>query len=570
MSSNPRYRLRLALPQPYRLRLALLSPSRTFAALVLAILTTLSACGGDSPSVACPLLAPGALSILPRGASLPVGAEASGVSSIVGPGGLVAHALWLAAGETATVSAQVAGAGVLFAYGPRNAFGGFPHCSAISQGGRPRVSIAATTSGEYLVLVGAVPGAGTLDYSIAAQCKDGCDDASLDRCVLLADLGCGDLRCDGEIARDARGCHTCTCATGALCGPDRQAGPGGSCVLPACTCEGIPSEPVCGADARTWDSPCAAACAGVPVAREGPCAIACPASIACDQACNGLRAIGADGCPTCTCRPDFAADSASCAACPLELAPVCGSDGVTYPNRCRARCAGARLLYAGACSDSCRTAPPGCSLDCANGLRPVAGGGHCLACACADVPTTCDGAEGPVCAKLPGPVGETTIGSSCLALALGATDGVWGPCGIRCDPSNTDVALACPEGSACQATGFFAGRCLLVEPAACNCSGLVDPVCGSDGTTWDNACVARCAGVDVAHLGACCDAPPTCEGDVLLDTRACPTTCGAAVSADCAANAAFAPACKSDGTPSEGSACSAHARGESAFVEYCP
>jgi len=528
----------------------------------------LGACGGDSPDVACPLLTPGALSIVPRGASLAVDNGAPGVSSIVGPGGLVTHAVWLAEGETVTVAAEVAGAGVLFAYGPRDVFGGFPHCSAVGQGASARVTIDAAVAGEYLVLVGAAPGAGTLAYSVAAQCKAGCDGEGLARCVPLADLGCGDARCDGELVSDARGCLTCACNAGALCGPDRQAGPGGSCVLPGCGCDGVPSEPICGADGRTWESPCAAACASVPVAREGPCAIVCPATLACEDGCHGLRAIGGDGCPTCGCRPDFAADPESCAACPIELAPVCGSDGVTYPNRCRARCAGARLLYAGACSDACRNAPPGCALDCAFGLRPVAGGGHCLACACADVPTSCDPAEGPVCAALPGPVGETTLGSGCLALALGATDGRWGPCGVRCD-TTSEAASACPEGATCQAGGFFAGRCMADEVPSCGCSALVDPVCGVDGTTWDNACIARCAGVDVAHLGACCGAPPTCDDGLSLDTRGCPVRCGSAT-ADCAANAAAATACTADGTVSEGTACAAHARGESAFVEYCP
>ncbi len=526
----------------------------------------LGACGGDTAGVVCPLLAPGALTNVPRGATLAIDDPGGGAASLVSAGGLAAHALWLAEGEAVKVSATVQGSGVLFAYGPRNVFGGFPHCRAVDTGPAPRVTIEAAEDGEYLVLVGVAPGHGTAAYTVAASCtSESC--ARADRCPTLADLGCADARCDGELARDERGCLSCACDPGALCGPDRQAGPSGSCVLPACTCVGAPDEPVCGTDGRTWPSPCAASCAGVPVAREGPCAIACPAVEACDAPCHGLRAIDAEGCPTCACRPDFAADAASCAACPLELAPVCGSDGVSYPNRCRARCAGAKILYAGACVDACRTAPAGCTLDCAHGLVPVAGGAHCLACACADLPRTCDPAEGPVCAVLAGPIGETTLGSGCLALALGATEGRWGPCGTRCEADDD-----CPEGSRCAAHGFFSGRCLASAPSVCGCSALVEPVCGVDGLTWDNACEARCAGVEVAHLGACCGEGPACtDGEqALVDRSGCPASCGQAPTPDCAGNAAFAPACTGDGVAVEGSACAAHALGLSAFVEQCP
>lgn len=529
----------------------------------MAALSAMSAgCAGEDTGIACPLLAPGALVLHADGKTLAVGATETGNAA---RGALVAHPLTVTEGQTLEVKASSEGTLALASYGPRDAFGGYPHCLDIEQG-RSLTAKLGPVAGEYLVLVGAAVGGDPVAYTLEVTCTEGCE-SDAPRCPTLADQGCGDMRCDGELSRDAAGCLTCECRRDGLCGPDRQAGPSGSCVLPACT--GCTGSPVCGADGRTWPSACSAGCAGVPVVRDEACEIACPALGACETACHGLRTLDTTGCPTCECRSRFAVDAVNCAACPLTDAPVCGTDGLTYTNACRARCHGARVLYAGACVDGCTSAPEGCQLDCAHGLTPVAGGAHCLACACANVPSTCNVEAGaPVCVELPG-VGETTVGSACLALALGVSgDARWGPCGTRCDTENP-----CDEGT-CVGGGFLEGRCLL-DDVACGCPALRAPVCGIDTEgaleTFDNACILRCAGSLLVHTGACCEGGTTCDdGEVaLLDASGCVSGCRPAEAADCAEGAATGAACTDDGALLDGSACEAHFRGEAAFLELC-
>jgi hypothetical protein len=42
----------------------------------------------------------------------------------------------------------------------------------------------------------------------------------------------------------------------------------------------------------------------------------------------------------------------------------------------------------------------------------------------------------------------------------------------------------------------------------CLCTHLYNPVCGVDGTTYGNACEARCARIDIQHDGPC---EPQCQ-----------------------------------------------------------
>ena len=283
--------------------------------------------------------------------------------------------------------------------------------------------------------------------------------------------------------------------------------------------------PVCGVDGKTYQNSCYLKKAGVLLAYDGWCRNLEYKKIGKEDfkdidgddylkknELNGYLSKGILylGCP-----------------CNYTFKPVCGSNGVTYANACRANCKNIDVVAYGECrtfkiryssKQLCECGTEG-HLVCGN--NNVTYENNCVS-KCFDVNQKSTGMCAPYCncqfffKPVCGENGRNYVNQ----------------CELDCDKVNKYSDGLCSQASKCNycfgnvskvcgkdlktydnecyahcagTTVTHKGHCVLKDKEKCLCPQIYLPVCGDDGKTYSNNCELNCAGIKLAHYGKCKD-----------------------------------------------------------------
>ncbi|XP_058499960.1 agrin isoform X3 [Solea solea] len=253
-----------------------------------------------------------------------------------------------------------------------------------------------------------------------------------------------------------------------------------------CSCDPIHCDgtykPICGKDSHTYTNDCMrrkAECVRrslIPIRHTGPCDLNVP-SPCLDKVCeHGAMCVVKNNEPVCEC-PE---------ACPQTHDPVCGIDGHSYGSPCEMRAMGCalqkdiRIQHKGPCNASCANCSFGAICDFQSGQ-----------CVCS---SECVESHQPVCGS-----DGITYNSECELH-------------VRACKEQMDLQVVSQgECKTCGSTVCAWGaRCVQSKCECPQCFGeAFSPVCGSDGTTYDNKCELQLSScmqkkrVDVAKPGSC-------------------------------------------------------------------
>ena len=200
-------------------------------------------------------------------------------------------------------------------------------------------------------------------------------------------------------------------------------------------------------------------------------------------------------------------------ACDAVLKPVCGCDDETYDNACEAALRGVSLSAEGECGGGRVVCGGLLGIGCARGeYCQFAPDAHCGAAdqtgLCAPLAEICTEQYAPVC----GCDGKT-YGNDCFAARAGVSVQAPGECASPSDrPCGGRPPLDCAADEFCRyelgahcGAADATGTCVTIPKA---CTQDVVPVCGCNGVTYSNECVAAMAGVSVSASGRCSMSPP--------------------------------------------------------------